>query len=185
MALHPAGLVVGGYACPTSGAIAVSTIPQDNRYYLTTFGGGTDTQGMSCGGTADGSWYYLADASRWPCGTKIRISANGQSCIAQVADIGPNVCVEQAAGMPVIDASPVVAQYLFGTPSLGWSSRQVVTATIADPSLPLGPDASYVPGSDANYGSVMQAGFDLTGLAVLTVVGTGAYLILRALKVVR
>jgi hypothetical protein len=145
MRLRPAGLVVGGYPCPTTGQIAGSDIPSDGMYYLTTFGGGSDTQGMACGGTADGTWYYLADRDRFGCGAKVQITnlANGNSVVAQVADIGPNVCVEQAAGLPVIDASPMVSQHLFGNSSSGWEDHRSVLAQVVDPSTPTGP-TTYV-----------------------------------------
>jgi hypothetical protein len=138
---------VGGYSCPTSGEIAGRDAASDAAYFLTTFGGGADAQSTACGSMADGTWFYTADSWRWPCGTKLLITnpSNGRSAVAQVADVGPNVCVEQAAGGPVIDASPLVAQHLFGTSSLGWSSRSRVVVNVADPSTPLGPtDAQAV-----------------------------------------
>ena len=125
-------------------------------------------------GIADGSWYYAADNQRWPCGTKLLVTnpANGLSCIAQVADQGPAAWVEANAGGPVLDASPMVAQYLFGTTSSGWSDHRTVVVTVADPSSPLGP-------------VTLQAGMDwLPFLAVGAVVG-GGYLLLRAFKVVK
>jgi hypothetical protein len=133
---------VGGYDCPTSGEIAGRELAPDGTYYLTTFGGGADAQPVACGGPpADGSWYYLADSWRFGCGARVLVSnpANGRGCVAQVADVGPNICVEQAAGRPVIDASPLVARALFGTDSLGWSSRALVYARVVDPATPLGP----------------------------------------------
>lgn len=140
---NPAGLTTGGFDCPTTGTITVSTIPSDGRYYLTSFGGGSDTQGVACHGmpSADGTWYYLADKDRFGCGTKVRITnpANQRAVVAQVIDVGPNVCVEQAGGMPVIDASPLVSQYLFDSGSSGWADRRVVLADVVDPSTPLGP----------------------------------------------
>lgn len=142
-----------------AGQIAVSSIPSNNRYYLTTFGGGSDTQSVACGGRqADGTWYYLADAFRFGCRAKIRITnpANGKSVIAQVADVGPATWVEQNAGMPVIDASPLVSQYLFGTRSSGWSDRRVVTATPVDASAPLGPEGAS--GASAVIAAILLAG---------------------------
>jgi hypothetical protein len=41
--------------------------------------------------------------------------------------------------MPILDASPKVAEYLFGESGLGWSDGVVVTATEVDASTPLGP----------------------------------------------
>jgi MYXO-CTERM domain-containing protein len=141
-------LTVGGCTCPTSGscsALSYSDIPADNTYYVTTFGGGSDTQGMACGGTADGTWAYVADSARFGCGTKLIISAGGKQCVAQVADCGPNRCVEDAASysgctshFPIIDASPLITKYLLGMSGVGWSDKQAVTAVVAPASATLG-----------------------------------------------
>jgi hypothetical protein len=148
---------VGGCACPTTGKcsdITYTDIPADGKYYVTTFGGGADTQGMACGGTADGTWAYIADSSRFGCGAKVLVEANGKSCVTQVGDCGPNRCVEEAACYcscgnhhPIIDASPYITKYLLGTSSAGWSDKIIVTATPVD-------DASEVgcPGSVSGSG---------------------------------
>jgi hypothetical protein len=151
---------VGGCACPTSGTcgdVSFSNVPTDNSYYITTFGGGSDTQSMACGGTADATWAYVADEARFGCGAKLLVTANGLSCVAQVADCGPNQCVELAAansgcttGQPVLDASPYITQYLFGVGSAGWSDALSVTATLVDPSTPIGcPAAVALPEAGA------------------------------------
>jgi len=143
--ISPAGLVVGGYPCATRGETAVASIPNDNRYYLTTFGGGSDVQSVACGGPiADGTWYYAADSSRFGCNARILITnpANGRSVVAKVVDHGPNICVEQAAGKPVIDASPMVARHLFGVGGAGWSEHRLVIAVSVDRSTPLGPSTA-------------------------------------------
>jgi MYXO-CTERM domain-containing protein len=131
---------VGGYYCPTSGEIAGRTQPADHLYYLTSFGGGSDTQAMACGGTADGHWLYLADSWRFGCGTHVQITnpATGDFCVAQVADVGPNICVEEAAHRPVIDASPLVAEYLFHVSGAGWSDRRSIAAVVVPRSTALG-----------------------------------------------
>ena len=121
---------------------ASSSVPSDDRYYLTSFGGGSDTQTMSCGGLADGTWYYAASKQRFGCGARIQIEANGNCVVAATDDYGPDVCVEAAAGRPIIDASPLVAKHLFGVSSAGWSDRLAITATLVDPSTPLGPCTS-------------------------------------------
>lgn len=139
--IRPAGLVVGGYPCT---GVAGSSQSPDGTYYLTTFGGGSDTQHLAClpnGPIADGTWYYMADNSRFGCGSKVKITnpANGRAVIAQVADYGPDRCVEAAAGREIIDASPLVSQYLFGTSSSGYSQHREVVAQRVDSSMPLGP----------------------------------------------
>ena len=159
---------VGGCNCPTSGTCAdlsYGDVPADGKYYVTTFGGGADSQTMSCGGTADGTWAYIADRERFGCGTKVRIEAGGKRCIAQVADCGPNRCVEEAAcncscgdHHPIIDASPFITSYLLGVSGAGWSDQIVVTAVVADASSTVGcpgaepaaqQDAAVPPGQDA------------------------------------
>ncbi len=82
---------------------ASSTIPADGVYVVTTFGGGSDTQPMSCGGTADGVGWYAASRQRFGCGAKIQIEANGGCVVVAALDYGPDVCVERAAGYPVLD----------------------------------------------------------------------------------
>jgi hypothetical protein len=132
-----APLTVGGCSCPTSGgcsSVSYSDVPSNHSYYITTFGGGSDTQGMSCGGTADGTWAYIADLARFGCGARVRIEVNGKACVAKVADCGPNKCVEQAASgscsshHPIIDASPFITKYLFGKSGMGWSDKKSVIA---------------------------------------------------------
>src|SRR5215467_3240479 len=99
---------------------ASSTIPADGVYVVTTFGGGSDTQPMSCGGTADGVGWYAASRQRFGCGAKLQVEANGKCVVVAAEDYGPDVCVEHAAGFPVLDVSPRVTRELFGISSAGW-----------------------------------------------------------------
>jgi len=174
-------LTVGGCTCPTSGGcstVSYADIPSDNLYYITTFGGGSDTQGMACGGTADGTWAYIANSARFGCGAKVKIEANGKACIAKVADCGPNRCVEQAASYsscqshhPIIDASPLITKHLFGLSGMGWSDKKTVKATLAASSAPSGSppdtDGAGVSDSSDNCPSTKnadQADSDLNGV---------------------
>lgn len=127
---YSAQLTVGGHHCPTSGHVAGTRKPGNHKYGMTTFGGGADTQPMACGGVADGHSLYIADASRFGCGAHVKVTnpMNGRWCVAKVADVGPNICVEQAAGLPVIDASPAIAHHLFGVGGIGWSDHKHVVA---------------------------------------------------------
>jgi hypothetical protein len=118
---------------------ASSSIPTDGRYVMTTFGGGGDTQAMSCGGTADGVGWYAASRQRFGCGAKLQVEANGSCVVVAAEDYGPDVCVENAAGMPVLDLSPRAAKALYGVSGAGWSDHLVVTAMEVDASTPLGP----------------------------------------------
>lgn len=141
---------VGGCSCPTKGncaALSYSDKPSDGIYYITSYGGGNETQPQACPGMAmaDGKWAYIADLARFGCGTKVKIEANGKSCIAQVADCGPNRCVEDAAAQnscqthfPIIDASPLITKYLHGTTSAGWSDKFKIKVTEVSSSTPIG-----------------------------------------------
>ncbi len=124
---------------------AASSIPADRTYVITTFGGPGDEQGMSCGGRADSTWFYAASRQRYGCGARVAIRANGKCVVAQTDDYGPDVCVERAAGRPIMDVSPRVSQVLFGTSSAGWSERKLVTVTEVPRTTPLGPCATTPP----------------------------------------
>ncbi|MGH7282279.1 MAG: hypothetical protein ACRELY_12185 [Polyangiaceae bacterium] len=129
---------------------AASTIPDDGAYELTSFGGPGESGIVSCGDyTKNGTWYYAASRQRYGCGAHIQIEANGKCVVAQTDDYGPDVCVESAAGKPIIDASPLVSKYLFGASSAGWSDHLAITVTEVDKSTPLGPcTAAADPGAD-------------------------------------
>lgn len=128
--------------------VASSTVPSNGQYVLTTFGEPGDEQAMSCGGYADGSTWYAASRQRYGCGGRIKIEANGKCAVVATKDYGPDVCVERAAGMPIIDASPKVSRLLFGEAEVGWSDRRVVHVTEVADTTPLGPCASPDPTPD-------------------------------------
>jgi hypothetical protein len=117
---------------------AASSIPTNGRYYLTTFGGPGDHQSMSCGGYADGTTWYAASRQRYGCGAKLKIEANGKCVVVEALDYGPDVCVENAAGLPVMDVSPKVSRALFDAAGAGWSDRMAVTVEEVAPGTPLG-----------------------------------------------
>lgn len=118
---------------------ASSSIPSNGRYVITTFGGPGDHQPMSCGGYANGTTWYAASRQRYGCGSHVKVEANGKCVVLQTDDYGPDVCVENAAGMPIIDVSPLASRALFGVSGAGWSDHLVVTVTEVDTSVPLGP----------------------------------------------
>jgi hypothetical protein len=62
--------------------------------------------------------------------------------VVEADDYGPDVCVEKAAGGPVLDASPLVAEELYGIPAAGWSQQLPVHVEQVENSMPLGPCAS-------------------------------------------
>ena len=160
-------LVVGGCQCVSSGTcsqLSYSDIPPNGEYVVTTFGGGSDTQSMACGGIADGTWAYVAGSARFSCGTKLLVEANGKHCVAQVADCGPNRCVEEAASgscgthSPVLDASPFITKYLIGQSQAGWSERKTVTAKVIDSSSVVGCPGNPVTGSGGSGGNSGNGG---------------------------
>lgn len=117
---------------------ASSSIPADGRFVLTTFGGPGDHQSMSCGGFADGTTWYAASRQRYGCGSKLKIEANGKCAVVNALDYGPDVCVENAVGMPIMDVSPKVSKHLFGVSGAGWSDRLKVTVTKVASNTPVG-----------------------------------------------
>jgi hypothetical protein len=137
------GLTVGGFHCPQGAGDTQSSIPSDGIFYISTFEGGAP---MSCHrAPADGVSLYIADRDRWPCDSHVRLIdprpldpraavAQHLSCVVQVSDRGPNICVEEAAGKAMVDASPAITRYLFGIGQSGWSDhREVIALATSDP----------------------------------------------------
>ncbi|HUS27213.1 MAG TPA: hypothetical protein VMZ53_01855 [Kofleriaceae bacterium] len=125
---------------------AATSIPADGRYVITTFGGPGDHQPMSCGGYADGTGWYAASRQRYGCGSHIKVQANGKCVVLKTDDYGPDVCVETAAHMPIIDVTPMASKALFGASGAGWSDHLVVTVEEVATSVPLGPCTATPPG---------------------------------------
>jgi hypothetical protein len=138
----PAGETLS--ACITRvGSDTDDRVPEDQRYDVTTFGGPGDEQPVACSGApmADGTWYYAANRQRFSCGQRVRlVEPDRSSCvIVEVADVGPNACVEEAGGRPIWDVSPLAAMHLFGVSSVGYSEhREVVGAPVGSDNT-LGP----------------------------------------------
>jgi hypothetical protein len=153
--------------------VASSGQPSSGDYYLTSFGFSPSDDGqMSCGEfTKTGSWYYAASRQRFGCGSHIQIEANGKCVVAETDDYGPDECVEAAAGKPIIDASPLVSEYLFGTQSAGWSDRFAIHVTAVSTSTPLGPCGGSVDAGDA--GSDASSGADCSSSTLDESVPTG------------
>jgi hypothetical protein len=146
------GLTVGGYHCPQGAGDTRSDLPPDGVFFISTFEGGSP---MSCHrAAADGVSLYIADRDRWPCDTHVRLVdprpldpraavPQHMSCVALVADRGPNICVEEAAGKAMIDASPALTRYIYGVDSSGWSDHREVIAFATDDPIgcaPVGED---------------------------------------------
>jgi hypothetical protein len=134
---------------------ASSSIPADGRYVITTFGGPGDHQPMSCGGFADGTTWYAASRQRYGCGARIKVQANGKCVVLKTDDYGPDVCVENAAGRPIIDVSPLASKHLFGVAGAGWSDNMIVTVEKVASTTPLGICADGGGGGGGGGGGTM------------------------------
>jgi len=149
----PAGETVA--ACLARvGSLTDDRVPEGQRYDLTTFGGPGDAQPVACGGpAADGTWYYAANRQRFACGQRIRLVApDGARCvIVEVADVGPNACVEEAGGQPIWDVSPLAARALFDVGSVGYSEHRAVRGAPVDGDTALGPCAAPEPADLAGF----------------------------------
>jgi hypothetical protein len=119
--------------------VASKSIPENGKYLLTTFGGPGDHQSMSCGGYADGTTWYAASRQRYGCGTKLKMEANGKCVVVTALDYGPDICVENAAGQPILDASPLVGKHLFGESGVGYSDHLAVKVTPVASNTKVGP----------------------------------------------
>ena len=80
-------------------------------------------------------------AGERPTGFEVR--RNG--AVVTALDYGPDVCVETAAGAPIIDVSPLVGKELFGEAGLGYSDQKRVTVTEVDASTPVGACVAGMP----------------------------------------
>ncbi len=85
------------------------------------------------------NWYF-ADADRFGCGTRVKITngANGKAAIIQSIDRGPNCRIEQKVDFWVLDISYPASKYLFGGP-MSATDQGAVQVEVVDPSTPLGP----------------------------------------------
>ncbi|MEQ8457558.1 MAG: hypothetical protein RLO52_23170 [Sandaracinaceae bacterium] len=158
------------------GAQTDDRLPVDQAYDLTTFGGPGDEQPVSCPGAmdADGSWWYAANAQRFSCGQRVRVvdEARARCVIVEVADVGPNACVEEAGQKPIWDVSPLASMHLFGQDSAGWSERLGVFGAPVGRDNPLGPcDATLASPSrflEGFIGGACASGADCDGRTCMT-----------------
>lgn len=153
-----------GMEAVTTGSSAMSSTIH-SVYGLTVFGGPGDCQPFACGGSNSCSSqpWYSASSQRYGCNVHLRVQANGKCVVVKTADAGPASWVESNAGTPILDASPSVAEHLFGVSSLGWSDLKANPGTYAVhvdvTSLPLGPcDAAGSSSSSGGSGSGGSSG---------------------------
>jgi hypothetical protein len=148
-------------------------------YFLTAYGGpsdGTAYNGLpACGGRrVNGAWYYSTGAYSYGCGAKLKIEANGKCVVVRVVDNGPAEWVEahaqQACGGLgyIIDASPLVSKYLFGTGSAGWSDCYAIQVTPITEEADTGPVACAATWSGDFVGDSCAETAQCTGGTCLT-----------------
>ncbi len=139
----------------------------DGKYFLTAFGCWVDAAGVRHGDSGDNcipgclsklrsagicpssltgkqceeklTW-FTADAARFGCGTKVKITnpANGKAAVAIAIDNGPACWVERSVKTPIVDASGRVNRYLFGEDK-GASDKAAVQVEVVPSATPLGP----------------------------------------------
>ena len=154
----------GNWTCP---GITGKVIPSDGTYWMTTFGASDATQGTTCDDAGDNcigacnaqaaqqgfcsqsevnkpaicernAKWFVADADRYGCGSRVKVEMNGKAVVALVIDRGPNCRIERQKSAAVLDASPAVNTYLSGRAQNGVGGAQVhVTEVVGD--TPLGP----------------------------------------------
>jgi len=142
-----------------------TTTNSAQSYYTTSFGCWVDSNGVSHSDAGDNcipacslssigcsgmsgpqcermhNW-YAADADRFGCGTKIKVTNpdNGKSAILIVIDRGPNCSIENNVDFWVLDMSYRASYYLFGGPTSAGEHANV-DVVVVDDSEPLGPNS--------------------------------------------
>lgn len=122
--------------------------------------------------------YYVADADRFGCFTRLRITnpANGKRVIAVVLDRGPHCAVESKVKTWVLDASTPVALHLFGE-AQGVVDQAKVRVEPVPSDTPLGPEddaAENTTGASGNMGDGGAGGANGTELSSGSGVGGAA-----------
>jgi hypothetical protein len=162
----------GEKAAATGSSAMSSTI--HSVYGLTVFGGAGDCQPFACGGSNSCSSqpWYSASSQRYGCGVHLMVQAKGKCVVVKTADAGPASWVESDAGTPILDASPSVAEHLFGVSSLGWSDLKSNPGTydvhVDVTSLPLGPCDGAGSGSSGSSSGSTSGGSSSGGTPCAT-----------------
>lgn len=88
-----------------------------------------------------GLQWFAADADRYGCGGRIRVTncENGNAVVLVTLDRGPNCSVEMDCETPVLDMSHDAMVYLFDGNEFGGCEHQVVVVETVDDVTPLGP----------------------------------------------
>ncbi len=85
--------------------------------------------------------WFSADADRFGCGARIRVTncKNGKRVVLAALDKGPNCPTEQKFGAPVLDMSHAAMVHLFEGKTYGGSDLQRVHVEPVPATTPLGP----------------------------------------------
>jgi hypothetical protein len=138
-----------------------------STYGLTSFGGSGDCQSVACGGSnsCDLQEWYSASSQRYGCNVHLQVTSatNGKCVVVETEDAGPASWVEADAGIPILDASPAVALYLFGVSGgLGWSDNAdnpgMYDVNVSVTNAPLGPCDGSGGGGTGGGGSTGSGG---------------------------
>jgi hypothetical protein len=127
------------FGCYFDASGKLKTDPYDNCEFACGAKGYCDKQGPAC--QASLKW-FAADADRYGCGTKIRVTncKNGKSVVLATLDRGPNCkTIEQKHDAPVLDMSHDAMGHLFDGKFYGGGDYKSVVVEVVDPSTPLGP----------------------------------------------
>ena len=150
----------GPWAC---GGLTGKSTNADGTYATTSFGCWVDEDGDPHGDAGDNcipacslssigcsgmsgpqcerhhNW-YVADADRFGCGSRLKVTNldNGKSAILITIDRGPNCTIENSIDFWVLDMSYPASYYLFGGPTSA-GERADVQVEVVDPTTPLGP----------------------------------------------
>jgi hypothetical protein len=153
------------WSCP---GLAGTTLSPTGSYYVTSFGCWVDEDGdprgdpsdnciPACKGSAPSVYqelcgtlsgpacerqigWYAADADRYGCGTRLKVTNpdTGEAAVVVVLDRGPNCKIEKKVSHWVIDLSYPASLYLFGEPKAA-TERADVQVEVVPPGTPLGP----------------------------------------------
>jgi hypothetical protein len=129
------------FGCYRNAAGTLVTDPYDNCEFACGSRGlcASGLSGPEC--QAQLKW-FAADADRFGCGTRIKVTncSNGRAVVLAALDRGPNCrSVEQAYGAPVMDMSWPAMTYLFEGRTYGGSDKKRVVAEVVPATTSLGP----------------------------------------------
>jgi hypothetical protein len=152
----------GPWSCTS---LTGETTNPERRYFTTSFGCWVDDEGVAHSDAGDNcipacslasigcdglsgpacertiNW-YAADADRFGCGTRLRVTNpdSGDSAVVMVIDRGPNCTIENNVDFWVLDLSYRVSYHLFGGPTSAGEGADVLVEVV-DPTTPVGPSA--------------------------------------------